>query len=99
MIIWKIHIHKLVLTEDFAAISQTNKEAILKAIRKKLSLDPEGYSKPLVGEFKGLWRLRVGNYRVIYRIVKDEILVFVIKIGIRRDDKVYQELTTRLKKL
>ena len=99
MIIWKIHIHKLVLSEDFAGISQTNKEIILKAVRKKLAIDPQGYGKPLTGEFKGLWRLRVGDYRVVYRIVKEEILVFVVKVGIRRDDKVYEELTKRLKRL
>ena len=99
MTIWKIQIHKLVLSEDFAAMSRTNRETILKAVRKKLSIDPESYGKPLTGEFKGLWRLRVGDYRVVYRIAKDEILVFVIKIGIRRDDSVYQELSKRLKKL
>ncbi len=99
MTLWKIHIHKLVLTEDFEDLSRTNKEMILKALHKKLSLDPQGYGKPLTGEFKGLWRLRAGDYRVIYRIVKDEILVLVIKVGIRRDDQVYQELSARLKKL
>ena len=99
MIIWKVHIHKLVLSEDFAEIAQADQQVILKAVRKKLSIDPEGYSKPLTGEFKGLWRLHVGDYRVVYRIVKDEVLVFVIKVGIRRDDSVYQELSKRLKKL
>ena len=32
-------------------------------------------------------------------VVKDEILVFVIKVGIRRDDTVYKELSKRLKKI
>ena len=62
-------------------------------------MDPEAYGKPLTGQFKGYWRLRIGDYRVVYRIVKDEILVFVIKVGIRRDDQVYLELIKRLNKI
>ncbi|MBF0483928.1 MAG: type II toxin-antitoxin system RelE/ParE family toxin [Candidatus Omnitrophica bacterium] len=96
---WQIRIHKLVLTDDFCAIPLKEKETILKTIKKKLSFDPEAYGKPLTGEFKGLWRLRVGDYRVVYRMVKTEILVLVIKVGIRRDDRVYKELFQRLNKI
>lgn len=54
----------------------------------------EDYEK---GEFSGYWRLRVGDYRVVYKISKDEVLVYVINVGIRRDDRVYRELLSRLK--
>ena len=84
--IWQIRIHHLVLSEDFISIPKSDTEVILKTIRKRLAIDPEAYGKPLTGQFKRYWRLRVGDYRVVYRIVKDEILVFVIKVGIRRDD-------------
>ena len=96
--IWQVRIHKLVLNEDLDGLG-SEKEQILRTLRKKLSLDPEGYGKPLVGEFKGYWRLRIGEYRVIYRIVKQEVLVFVVKIGIRRDERVYLEFTKRLNKI
>ena len=69
------------------------------AINKKLSLNPEAYGKPLSGEFQGLWRLRIDDYRAVYRVIKDQIVVLVIKIGIRKDDKIYQELFSRLEKL
>jgi mRNA interferase RelE/StbE len=97
--IWRVQLHKLVLSEDLSVFTALEKEAILKAINRKLSLDPEAYGKPLTGEFKGYWRLRVDDCRVIYRIVKDNILVIVVKIGVRKDDQVYHELTGRLKKL
>ena len=97
--IWQIQIHRLVLSEDFISISKPDKEVILKTIRKKLSLNPESYGKPLVGQFKGYWRLRIGDYRVIYRIVKNEVIVYVIKVGIRRNDRVYKELLKRLDKV
>ena len=97
--IWRVQLHKLVLAEDISIFNASEKEAILKAINRKLSLDPEAYGKPLTGEFKGYWRLRVEDCRVIYRIVKDQVLVVVVKIGARKDDQVYNELTGRLKKL
>lgn len=96
---WRIKINRFVLEEDFKKIPPPDQKRILKVIRKKLSLDPEGYGKPLTGEFAGYWRLRIEDYRVIYRIQKEEIVVLVIKIGIRRDDQVYKELFARFKKI
>ena len=97
--IWQIKIHPLVVHEDFKTIVSFQQKTILQAIQKKLSLDPHNYGKPLSGEFQGYWRLRVGDYRVVYRIIKEQIVVLVIKIGIRKDDQVYQELFSRLRKL
>ena len=39
----------------------------------------------LKGEFKGLWRLRVGRYRIIYEILDGELVVLILRIGHRRD--------------
>jgi mRNA interferase RelE/StbE len=47
---------------------------------------PDGVVK-LTGE-DNLYRIRVGNYRIIYSIQDNQLLVLVIKIGHRRD--VYQ---------
>ncbi|MDP2653496.1 MAG: type II toxin-antitoxin system RelE/ParE family toxin [Candidatus Omnitrophota bacterium] len=96
---WQVRIHRLVLEQDFKTIPPVDQKTILATIHKKLTASPEEYGKPLTGEFRRYHRLRVGDYRVIYKIVKNEVLVFVIKVGIRRDDKVYQELFARLKKL
>ena len=96
---WQIKIHQLVLADDLKNIPVFEQKRILTTIQKKLGLDPKNYGKPLSGEFSGYWRLRVEDYRVIYRIVEEKILVLVIKIGIRRDDRVYQELFSRIKKL
>ncbi|MFN5473062.1 MAG: type II toxin-antitoxin system RelE family toxin, partial [Pseudanabaena sp.] len=41
----------------------------------------------LVGE-DNLYRIRVGNYRIIYSIQDNQLLILVLKIGHRRD--VYQ---------
>ena len=46
-----------------------------------------------------MWKLRVGEYRVVYRMVEKRIEVLVLKIGIRRDFEVYRELLHRLRAL
>ena len=39
----------------------------------------------LKGEFSGLRRLRVGQYRIIYEVIHEELLVLVVRIGHRRE--------------
>jgi mRNA interferase RelE/StbE len=48
-----------------------------------INLHPSG-SKKLVG-YVDLWRIRVGDYRVIYRIEDDRRVVTVLRIQHRRD--------------
>lgn len=95
---WQIKIHRLVLQEDFKKVPPFQQKEILRTIQKKLTLDPQAYGKPLRGAFTGYWRLRIGDYRAVYRMIKEEIVVLVIKIGIRKDDQIYGELLSRLKK-
>jgi len=97
--LWKIKIHKLVLRDDFKKIPPNHQKIIIQAIEKKLTLDPEAFGKPLRGEFSRYWRLRVNDYRVVYRFNKREVVVFVVKVGIRKDDTIYKELFARIKKL
>lgn len=40
---------------------------------------------PLTGELSGLFKLRVGDYRVIYRVIKSENLIVIHRIGHRRE--------------
>ncbi|MEU1088278.1 type II toxin-antitoxin system RelE/ParE family toxin [Streptomyces sp. NPDC005576] len=40
--------------------------------------------KKLVGS-SGLYRLRVGNYRVAYQVENDQLVILVVKVGDRRD--------------
>ena len=58
---------------------------ISKAIKEKLTTDPVAFGKPLRYSLKGHRSLRVGNYRVIYRIEEKRVNVLIVKIDIRRD--------------
>ncbi len=70
---------------------------VLRALRRRLSVDPKAYGEPLQRELAGLWKLRVGDYRVIYRIIEKQVEVLVLKIGIRRDFEVYEGMIRRLR--
>jgi mRNA interferase RelE/StbE len=41
-------------------------------------------SKKLVGQTSG-YRIRIGDYRVLYELQKHRLVVFVVKVGHRRD--------------
>ena len=46
--------------------------------------------KSLKGELKGYWSLRVGEYRIIYTIQRQEVVVEVLRIHHRKE--VYEKL-------
>jgi mRNA interferase RelE/StbE len=46
---------------------------------------PRNLGKPLVGRLSGLWRYRIGDYRIISKIKDREITVLVINIGHRKE--------------
>ena len=46
---------------------------------------PRQFGKPLKHEFAGLWRYRVGDYRMICRIEDERLIVLVVKVSHRRD--------------
>ena len=39
----------------------------------------------LKGDLRGLRRLRVGDYRIVYEVAAQELLVLVVRIGHRRE--------------
>ncbi len=69
----------IVVKKDIPALTTSVKRKIKSAIEERLMVDPLGYGKPLRYSLKGHRRLRVGDYRVIYRIEKHVVIVVAIK--------------------
>jgi len=46
--------------------------------------DPRRFGKGLRADLAGLWRYRVGDYRVLCQIKDGELLVLVVKVGHRK---------------
>ena len=63
-----------VVKEDIPRLSHPAKLRIKRAIEEKLASRPEVFGKPLRKSLKGYRSLRVGDYRVIFRICTDEDL-------------------------
>ena len=47
--------------------------------------DPRRFGKGLKADLAGLWRYRVGDYRILCLIRDREVLVLVVAVGHRRD--------------
>jgi mRNA interferase RelE/StbE len=89
---YRLAYHPEVRTKDIPAINQNLRERISKAIETRLTTEPQRYGEPLRRTLKGYWKLRVGDYRVVFKIVKSELWIYGV---IHRRD-VYEKITRRL---
>ncbi len=80
------------ILQDISIIPANMRERIRRAIENRLLVDPVSYGLPLRKSLQGYRKLRVGDYRVIYRIDGERLII--LKIGHRKD--VYPKMLTRL---
>jgi len=80
----KVRYHPKVKSEDIPRLSSNIAVRIENAIKKRLIVNPIKYGFYLHGSLKGYRKLRVGDWRVIYRIV-DNKEIRIIAIGNRKD--------------
>lgn len=89
---YEIFYHPSIPKEDLPKIPKDAKETISRAIEERLQAEPFAVGQPLRHSLKGHRKLRVGNYRIIYRVKGKEIIV--LKIGHRRE--IYEKVFPRL---
>jgi mRNA interferase RelE/StbE len=82
--VYKVHYLQSV-EADLMALDRQVRKRVMDKIEKTLAQDPRGLGKPLTGPFTGLWRYRIGDYRVVYKIAEAEILIMIARIGHRRE--------------
>ena len=51
---------------------------------ENLTQNPKFYGKPLKSNLAGLWSYRTADFRIIYKIEEDKLLVIVIEIEHRK---------------
>ncbi|MDP1725011.1 MAG: type II toxin-antitoxin system RelE/ParE family toxin [Alphaproteobacteria bacterium] len=61
------------------------KALIKRAIEERLMVDPIGFGKPLRYSLKGHRRLRVSDYRIVYRIESEAMSVVIVAIKHRKE--------------
>ncbi len=80
--------HDEVVRRDIPQLDRPVALRIRSAIESKLTASPEDFGKPLAYTRSGLWTLRVGDWRVVFALKRDE--VWILRIGHR--DEVYKNL-------
>jgi len=67
-----------VLSEDLPGIPRNLQARILRAIDGRLTTEPLRYGTRLRRSLSGLWKLRVGDYRVVYEIEERTVRIWAI---------------------
>lgn len=67
-----------VVKDDIPKILGSYRNRIKQAIETKLMTEPDLYGKPLRKSLKGYFKLRVGDYRIIFRIENQKVKIFAI---------------------
>lgn len=81
---YRIEYLESVVRDDIPRLSKDARKRIRKAVEQKLTTHPIEFGKPLRYSLKGARRLRVQDWRVIYRIEPPDV-VLIVKIGHRKD--------------
>jgi len=74
--------------KDLKKLNRTSAKKIVAKVKNYLIQDPVKLGTPLKGNLKGLYRYRIGEYRVIYVIDQAEKKIIILKVNHRR--KIYK---------
>ena len=83
---WTIEITRTA-EKQITKLHRPAQQAIIRFLRERLADtdNPRQWGKPLQGEKRGLWRYRVGDYRLICDIQDERITVLALQVGHRKD--------------
>ena len=83
---------KATFIKSLRKITSVERDRINRWIAKNLhdTSSPRAHGKALVGSSKGLWRYRVGKYRIIAQIQDKELILLMIDVASR--GQVYKNL-------
>ena len=88
---FELRYHPDVKAVDIPLLDARFKHRIKKAIETRLTNAPHQHGEPLRRTLKGYWKLRVGYYRVIFKIMGNEVWIF----GIIHRKNVYDKIKKR----
>ena len=83
--LWAVEYLDVVVEEDIPRLAPSARRLIKEAIEQRLMLDPVAFGKPLRYSLKGHRRLRIADYRVVYRIDAAQHKVIIVAIKHRKD--------------
>ncbi len=82
--------YKIIFTENASKIfrkldSQIKNKIMTYLDQDKLLKTPKLFGKSLLYQQRGNWRYRVGDYRIICKILEKELIVLIVNIGHRKE--------------
>ena len=90
---FELKYHPDVKAVDIPLLNEKMKKRIKTAIESRLATAPHQYGEPLRKTLKGYWKLRVGDYRVVFKIVNtNEVWI----LGIIHRKQVYGMIEKRV---
>ena len=89
---YTLRYHPRVAEDDLPGIPKNLRARIAHSIEARLTTAPEQYWVPLRGSLKTYWKLRVGDYRVVFKIAGSEVWILTIL----HRKAVYESVMTRL---
>lgn len=72
-------------TKNLRAIDYPNQRKVLDYLNKKVAPNPRSFGRELVANYSGLWRYRVGDFRIVCRIEDDRLRVLVVRVAHRKE--------------
>ena len=70
--------------DDLRRLDKPTARRIVNKVSTTLIQSPRDLGKPLQGPLKGLFRYRIGDYRVVYLVQDDKLVILVVRVGHRR---------------
>ena len=89
---FELKYHPDVKSVDIPLLDARLRTRIKNAIETRLMTAPHLYGEPLRKTLRGYWKLRVGDYRVVFKIVEVEVWI----LGIIHRQKVYDTIGKRI---
>jgi mRNA interferase RelE/StbE len=74
-------------------VNMKMRERIRRAVESRLMTAPQEYGHPLRKNLGGYWKLRVGDYRVVFKVEGATVYV----LAIRHRKSIYEDVTGRIK--
>ena len=84
--LWRVEFDR-VAARDLRKLGTEANRLILKYLRERIATadDPRRFGHALTRDLKGLWRYRVGDFRIVASIEDDRFVVLVVTVGHRRE--------------
>jgi len=83
---WTVEFHPAA-RDELVALDRPVQRRIQRFIDQRLlqAEDPRRLGQALTGAWAGHWRYRVGDWRMIARVRDERLIVYIVRVGHRRE--------------